>query len=100
MGGGISPNERRPLGVGEVQRRVSTCCYSGRLVFVRILALFPFSFLSSLYLAACTRNSVYVRPVSINARGLRETPSRLGLHNNACCVKLRHDLVCITMPVA
>ena len=23
-----------------------------------------------------------------------------GLHNNARCVKLRHDLVCITMPVA
>ncbi len=36
-----------------------------------------------------------------NALGLREVPSRLGLHNNALgfCVRFRHDLVCITMPL-
>ncbi len=40
-------------------------------------------FLSWLYYAACTWNSVYIRPVCINALSSRETPSRLGLHNNA-----------------
>ncbi len=69
------------------------------ILSVFLLRFLFLPFLSST-LQACTRNSVYIRPVCINALCLRETPSRLGLHNNARCVKLRQDLVCITMPVA
>ncbi len=81
---GSPSNGRWPPGVGEVRRRVSTCCYSERPVFVRILALFPFSFLSQavLYKPVPGFPCLSVR-VCINALDLREAPSRLGLHNNA-----------------
>ena len=78
-----------------------TCTIPFRFLVLSVFSLcFRFPSFPQLYLVACTWNSVCVRPVCINARGLRETSSRLGLHNNARCVNLRHDLVCITMPVA
>ncbi len=44
----------------------------------------PFSFLFQAALCRLVLGfSVYIRPVCINALGLRGTPSRLGLHNNA-----------------
>ena len=48
-------------------------------VFLAVFLFFPFL---SYILQACTRNSVCICPVCINALDLRETPSRLGLHNN------------------
>ncbi len=51
--------------------------------FVRFLALFLFLPFLSYTMRARTRISVYIRPICINALGLRETLSRLGLHNNA-----------------
>ncbi len=61
-----------------------TCCYSGLPVFVRVLALVPFSFplraaLHSSYLGF----RVCLSGLHNNALDLRETPSRLGSHNNA-----------------
>ncbi len=74
--------------MGEVQRRVSTCRYSGRPVFVRVLALFPFSFPLRAAYTARVWVSVYVCPVCITMPyGLREAPSRLGLHNNALSLR-------------
>ncbi len=79
---GSLPNGRCPPGVGEVRRRVSTCRYSGRPIFVRVLALFPFlpfpAMLPSLYLEF----RMYLSDLH-KCPGSRETPSRLGLHNNA-----------------
>ncbi len=79
---GSLSNGRCPPGVGEVRRRVSTCRYSGRPIFVRVLALFPFlpfpAMLPSLYLEF----RIYLSGLR-KCPGLRETPSRLGLHNNA-----------------
>ncbi len=82
--GGSPSNGRCPLGVVEVRRRVSTCCYSERPVFVRILALFPFSFLLRTALHSSYSDfRVYLSDLHNNALDLCETPSRLGLHNNA-----------------
>jgi hypothetical protein len=50
---------------------------------VRFLALFLFLPFLSYTKQARTRISVYICPICINALGLREAPSRLGLHNNA-----------------
>ncbi len=53
------------------------------LSFVRLLAIFLFPSFPELYHTARTQISVYICPVCINALNLRETSSRLGLHNNA-----------------
>ncbi len=54
------------------------------LVFVRLLAVsfFP-QFSQTIPYKFDIRVSVYICPVCINALGLRESLSRLGLHNNA-----------------
>jgi hypothetical protein len=71
----------------------------GFLIFVRFLALFLFLPFLSYTIQARTRISVYICLVCINALGLRETLSRLGLHNNALvCVNPYHDLVCNKCP--
>ncbi len=70
------------LGVGEVQVRVLPAAILG--FFVRFLALFLFLPFLSYTKQARTRIFVYICPVCINALGLCE---------------LRHDLVCITMPL-
>ncbi len=65
---------------------------------VRILALFPFPPFLSCTIQARTWISVYIRPVCINALGLRESPSRLGLQK--CPLSLgRTDasLVCLCL---
>ncbi len=57
--------------------------------------MFLFPSFPSYTIQARTRMSVYIRPVCINALGLRETPSRLGLHNNALvCVNMSSFLFC------
>ncbi len=71
------------LGVGEVQVRVLPATILGFPIFVRFLALFLFLPFLSYTKQARTRISVYICPICINALGLRETPSRLDLHNNA-----------------
>jgi hypothetical protein len=87
VGGGLSPNGCRLLAWVRYGVEFPPAA-AVALVFVRILALFPFSFLSS-----ATPCSLYLEfrlhpSVCINARGLRETSSRLSLHNNARCVNL------------
>ncbi len=82
-----------------------------------VFSQFPFFFLSqAIPYKLDIRISVFISPVCINALGLRESLSRLGLHNNALslrestsqlglhkmplvCVNPCHDLVCITMPL-
>jgi hypothetical protein len=54
------------------------------LVSVRLLAIsFFLPFSQTIPYKFDIRVSVYIRPVCINALGLRESLSRLGLHNNA-----------------
>ncbi len=80
-----------------------------------LLAVFLFLPFLSYILQACTRHSMYICPVCINALDLREIPSRLGLHNdalslrestsqlglhnNALCLRDSpgHDLVCLCL---
>ncbi len=68
------------LGVGEVWRRALPA-------FVRFLALFLCSSFPSYTIQARTWISVYICPICINALDLRETPSRLSLHNNALSLR-------------
>jgi hypothetical protein len=89
-GGGARAVGSRPMGITPLawvrySVELPLCCY-WRPAFVRVLALFPFSFFS-LAMFLSLYSEFRLRPsVCINARGfLRE---------------LRHDLVCITMPVA
>jgi hypothetical protein len=83
----VTARESWPLGVGEVRRRVSTCCccYFQRPVFVRVPALFPFSLLSSAISCKLVLGIPFVSVRFAKMPGV--------------CVKLRHDLVCIKMPV-
>ncbi len=94
---------------------------SRSLAFVHFLAVsFFLPFSQAIPYKLDIRVSVYVRPVCINALGLGESSSRLGLHNNALGLResssrlslhnnalgLResfHDLVCInalSLPVS
>ncbi len=67
--------------------------------FVRFLALFLFPSFPELYHTSPYSEFRVYLSICINALGLRETPSRLGLHNNALGLRESfHDLVCNKCP--